>query len=94
MMPGREIKRTAQFKRDFKAIRHDKELVEELSAVIANLSADIPLDVDKCDHPLHGEWEGSRDCHIRPDVVLIYEKIDREIRILSLQRVGSHSKLF
>ena len=84
-MPGREIKRTAQFKRDFKAIRHDMELVADLSTVIADLSADIPL---------HGEWEGSRDCHIRPDVVLIYEKIDREIRILSLQRVGSHSKLF
>jgi len=93
-MPGREIKRTAQFKRDFKAIRHDRELVADLSTVIADLSADIPLDPDKCDHPLHGEWEGSRDCHVRPDVVLIYQKTEGQLKILLLQRVGSHSKLF
>ena len=94
MMPNREIKRTSQFKRDFKNLRYDRKLVEELSSVIADLSADIPLSKDKCDHALHGIWEGFRDCHIRPDVVLIYQKIDNQLRVLLLARVGSHSKLF
>lgn len=94
MMAEREIKRSSQFKRDFKKLRNDKDLVEDLRDVIADLSADIPLDPDKCDHALHGNWEGFRDCHIRPDVVLIYQKIDNELRILLLQRVGSHSNLF
>lgn len=94
MISSREIKRTSQFKRDFKSLRNDKKLVEELISVIADLSADIPLSADKCDHPLHGIWEGSRDCHVRPDVVLIYQKIDTQLRVLLLQRVGSHSKLF
>jgi len=43
------------------------------------------------DHPLSGEWAGFRDCHVKPDLVLIYEKPDDET--LRLVRLGSHSEL-
>ena len=41
--------------------------------------------------PLSGEWSGFRDCHIKPDLVLIYEKPDTDT--LRLVRLGSHSEL-
>ena len=43
------------------------------------------------DHALSGEWSDYRDCHIRPDLVLIYRKSDSET--LELVRLGSHSEL-
>ena len=46
-----------------------------------------------CDHPTHGEWEGSRDCHIQGDWVLIYT-INPVERTVTFQRTGSHSDLF
>ena len=50
-----------------------------------------PLPQRYFDHPLSGEWSGFRDCHIRPDLVLIYEKPDDHT--LRLVRLGSHSEL-
>jgi Bacterial toxin of type II toxin-antitoxin system, YafQ len=52
---------------------------------------DRPLPQRYFDHPLSGEWSGFRDCHIRPDLVLIYEKPD--VHTLRLVRLGSHSEL-
>ncbi len=43
------------------------------------------------DHPLSGDWDGYRDCHLKPDLVLIY-KADEDV--LRLARLGSHSNLF
>jgi mRNA interferase YafQ len=43
------------------------------------------------DHALGGEWNDHRDCHIRPDLVLIYRKPDEAA--LELVRLGSHSEL-
>ena len=40
------------------------------------LAADVPLPRRNFDHPLSGEWNDHRDCHIRPDLVLIYRKPD------------------
>ena len=56
------------------------------------LANDIPLPEKYHDHPLHGQWEGSRDCHIRPDLVLIYTLEGDDV--LRLERLGSHAELF
>lgn len=48
------------------------------------------LDPKYCDHPLFGDWVDHRDCHIKPDLVLIYRKPDD---VLQLVRLGSHSEL-
>jgi mRNA interferase YafQ len=90
----REVKYTARFKRDYrreKSGRHSKKLDALLMEVVNLLTDDTPLSRRNFDHPLSGEWNDHRDCHIRPDVVLIYRKPDDES--LELVRLGSHSEL-
>ena len=69
-----------------------KKLDSALMVVLEYLIADKPLITKYKDHPLHGDYSDCRDCHIVPDLVLIYKKIDNEI--LQLIRLGSHSELF
>ena len=89
----REIERTPKFKRDYKREkRTDPGLDAVLVPAIALLATDAPLPEKLRDHGLSGTWAGYRDCHIRPDLVLIYAKSDDET--LSLVRLGSHSELF
>jgi len=90
----RAIERTTQFKRDFKREmkgRHRSTLEADLTGVLRALVGDAPLAEKYRDHPLSGEWSGFRDCHIKPDLVLIYEKPDMDT--LRLVRLGSHSEL-
>lgn len=63
----------------------------ELRGVIECLMKQEPLNEKHCDHPLSGNWVGHRECHIKPDMLLIYKT---DIESLSLERVGSHSELF
>jgi len=90
----RTIKQTATFKRDLK--RESKgPLRAYLSAnfvpAVQTLANDQPLADKFHDHALSNNWQGYRDCHIRPDLVLIYRKPDDET--LQLVRLGSHSEL-
>ncbi len=59
-------------------------------ALIEALAADQVLDLKYLDHPLSGDWIDHRDCHIKPDLVLIYRKTEG---VLQLVRLGSHSEL-
>ncbi len=90
----RAIKYTTHFKRDYrreKSGRYGKTLDTALLAVVRLLAADTPLPRRNFDHPLSGEWADHRDCHIKPDLVLIYRKPDDDS--LELVRLGSHSEL-
>lgn len=90
----RTISRTNQFKRDYKREqkgRHRETLDADLVAVLRKLVADEPLADRHHDHALTGNWRDHRDCHIKPDLVLIYRKPDAET--LDLVRLGSHSEL-
>ena len=90
----REVRYTARFKRDYrreKSGRLGKKLDALLMEVVNLLAADQPLLRRHVDHPLSGEWSDHRDCHIRPDLILIYRKPDDET--LELVRLGSHSEL-
>jgi len=90
----RTISYTNRFKRDYKrekAGRHGKTLDAELAKVVDLLKADISLPRRYFDHPLSGEWIDCRDCHLMPDLVLIYWKPDKDS--LELVRLGSHSEL-
>jgi mRNA interferase YafQ len=76
----RAIERTNRFKRDYRREKSGilgKKLDSLLLEAIGLLAADQPLPLRYFGHPLSGEWSGFRDCHIRPDLVLIYEKIRR-----------------
>lgn len=90
----RTVKHTHRFKRDYRRERsgpHSKTLDAALLAVVRLLAADTPLPPQNRDHPLSGAWADHRDCHIKPDLVLIYRKPDDES--LELVRLGSHSEL-
>ncbi len=90
----RTIKYTTQFKRDYKRekkSRYRKTLEKDLLSTVKLLTKDKPLPHRYYDHPLSGEWEDHRDCHIKPDLVLIYRKPDH--KTLELVRLGSHSEL-
>jgi mRNA interferase YafQ len=90
----RTIKRTGQFKRDYKREtkgQHRATLDADLLAVLKPLASDQALAPHYCDHPLSGDWKDHRDCHIKPDLVLIYLKPDADT--LRLVRLGSHSEL-
>ena len=89
----REVRYTSRFKRDYKrekSGRHGKELDDLLPPIVELLAADMPLPVLNRDHPLTGEWSDHSDCHIKPDLVLIYRKTQD---LLDLVRLGSHSEL-
>ena len=88
----REIEFTRSFKRDRKREkRTDPALDGVLLPIIELLVVDTELPKRLFDHALGSNWKGFRDCHIKPDLVLIYEKPKG---ILRLVRLGSHSEVF
>lgn len=90
----REIRYTKQFQRDYKkekSGRHQKILDSALMEIVYLLADDIQLPTRHADHALGGEWSDHRDCHIKPDLILIYRKPDEDH--LDLVRLGSHSQL-
>ena len=90
----RTIKFGNRFKKDFRREERGRyaRLVEaELRVVLDMLIVDDELPIKFRDHALAGEWIDHRDCHIRPDLVLIYRKPDDVS--LELVRLGSHSEL-
>lgn len=66
-------------------------LNDDFNEVAKLLANDLPLPKKYRDHALTGDWKTFRDCHIKPDLVLIYQKPDD--KILQLVRIGSHSEL-
>ena len=90
----RTIERSTTFKRDYKREskgRHRATLDADLLPVLVALASDAPLDPKYVDHSLSGDWAGYRDCHIKPDLVLIYHRPDDAT--LRLARLGSHSEV-
>ncbi len=90
----RTIETTTRFRRDYQRERKGqfgKRLDALIGPVIDMLAADTPLPTRHRDHPLTGDWDDHRDCHVRPDLVLIYRKPDDAT--LQLVRLGSHSEL-
>ncbi len=90
----RTIEATGQFKRDFKREAkgtHRVVLAHDFAEILKRLAEDLPLAAKCCDHALTGEWKDHRDCHVKPDLVLIYRKQAAEV--LQLVRLGSHSEL-
>jgi mRNA interferase YafQ len=90
----RLIERTNQFKRDYRRESKGKNrevLGTDLAEILGLLANDLPLPSRCFDHSLTGDWVDHRDCHIRPDLVLIYRKVGEDR--LQLVRIGSHSEL-
>ena len=92
----RTIERSSAFKKDFRrakaAPRHRKDLDSLVSTVVARLAPGQLLPDKNRDYGLSGGWAGYRECHIKPDLLLIYRKAGADT--LRLARLGSHSELF
>ncbi|MEZ9133296.1 type II toxin-antitoxin system YafQ family toxin [Vibrio breoganii] len=87
-----ELEYSTQFKKDFKKVtKMSIPDIVEVGNIISKLQRGETLDAKNVDHPLTGNWAGFRDCHIKPDTLLIYRIFDRQ---LQLARIGSHSDLF
>ena len=86
-----EIFRTSSFKKDYKKLSNDdKKILKEVVTLLANGEV---LDKVYKDHSLIGNYLGCRECHLKPDLLLIY-RINNNVLELALTRLGSHSKLF
>jgi mRNA interferase YafQ len=89
----RTFSRTNQFRKDVKlAGRRGKDLAK-LRAVLDLLIEGSPLPQQYREHPLRGNFAGSRDCHIEPDWVLIYTVAENNSHV-RFERTGTHSDLF
>lgn len=84
---------TAQFKKDLKRIEKRGYDMQMLRSVLERLSSCEQLDPKNRDHALSGMYEGFRECHIKPDWLLIYAA-DEDRLILTTSRTGTHSDLF
>ena len=85
---------TKQFRRDYKREskgRYRVTLAKDFQETLDFLIYDLDLPHRYHDHPMLGNWIDHRDCHIKPDLVLIYRKPDQHA--LQLVRLGSHSQL-
>lgn len=90
---SRRVERASRFKKNFKRFARDSAFCAEFAALLELLKSDAPLPSKYRDHALHNDWDGCRDCHVRPDVVLVYQKTSDGI-VLLLLRIGSHSEIF
>lgn len=88
-----KIYQTNKFKKSLKKIRKRNEDIEELRFVIGELQNLKVLDRKYLDHELRGKYIGYRECHIKNDLLLVY-KIERDILVLELFDLGTHSDLF
>ena len=85
------IKRTSHFKRDVKRMQRQGKDLQKLKEVLDSLVKEQRLVPKYRDHVLVGQYKGTRECHIEPDWLLIYELAESEIVLI---RTGSHSDLF
>ena len=88
-----EVKFTNQFKKDFKLAKKQNKDLNKLFDVVNILAEGGILEAKYRDHDLSGEYKGTRECHVEPDWLLVYE-IQNDVLVLMLYRLGTHSELF
>ena len=89
----RKLKTTNAFRSDLKKLSNAE--IAETKIVVTKLQKDELLDAKYRDHDLHGNYNGYRECHIRPDLLLVYKKgSEGELLILTLYRISSHTNIF
>jgi mRNA interferase YafQ len=85
--------KSGPFKKDAQLMKRRGKNMGKLREIIDLITAEQPLPPRCRNHALHGEWEGSFDCHILGDWVLIYEP-DTAAKTVTFHRTGTHSDLF
>jgi len=85
------VRTTNKFEKDSAKIIKRGKNIAKLKKIILELVSGKTLDKKYRDHKLIGDFDGSRECHIEPDWLLIYEVSKNE---LILKRTGTHADLF
>ena len=85
------LARTKKFKRSFKKLRLKDSDETIYIDMVSKLLNGIPLDKKYKDHFLKGNPEQYKECHLKPDLLLIYRAYKDEVQLID---IGSHSELF
>ena len=89
------LKYSTSFKKDLKVISNNAQKLQKTAEVLGMLQEcgveGIPRKMKP--HKLIGQYKGALECHIEPDLLLIWTE-DKENKEITLQRIGSHSELF
>jgi mRNA interferase YafQ len=89
-----EIAKTKRFKTAYKRIKNLPGFKKEVfTEVVNNLASGKKLSEKYKDHKLTGNLKSFRECHLAPDILLIYQ-IDKGVLILTLVSIGNHAQLF
>ena len=86
--------RSTRFKKAYKRMHRHKRFNEEIFATVVNTLANSEkIDSRYKDHQLTGNLKAFRECHLAPDILLIYQK-EKDVLLLTLVSIGNHSQLF
>ena len=88
-----KIKFTGQFKKELKLAKKQGKDINKLFKIVDILAQKKVLDIKYKDHALISNYKGFRECHIEPDLLLIWKQIEED-NIIFLDRLGSHAELF
>lgn len=88
----KEVRKTTQFKKDFKRIKNNIDKVKALFNIVGKLANGEAIPEEYAPHPLTGNFKNHMECHIENDFLLIW--FDKEVDVIRLVRLGTHSELF
>jgi mRNA interferase YafQ len=89
-----KLKLNSRFRKSIKSLKSNKAFKQEVfDSIVFKLRSGKDLEEKYTDHKLTGKLANFRECHIAPDILLIYELIEDEL-VLHLINIGSHAKLF
>jgi len=92
------VRTTTQFRKDVKRMKKQGKDLRILQSVMNDIASEIPLAPQYRNHPLKGNYQGRRECHLAPDWLLIYRTTaqveDSRNGEAIFERTGSHSELF
>ena len=86
----KEIRKTSQFKKDYKRFKNDKEFVETLMGIVKLLAEGNQIPEEYNPHSLKGNWKNYMECHIENDTLLIwFDKNNNAIELVRLEAIVS-----
>ncbi|EAI3906318.1 type II toxin-antitoxin system YafQ family toxin [Campylobacter peloridis] len=86
-----KIELANRFKKHFKKLNQQEQVI--FQDIVTKIANDEVLEPKYKDHALKGEYIGFRECHLKPDLLLIYQKQEDKLILYCLD-IGSHSELF